>query len=255
VGGHGPGQDLSRRGQGGGAQRGLRQGRRHRGRLLRQQGRQPGRGKGQAAPRQPAAQQLQPARQPLGDRAARPAEFLGGLDVSTALEVTGDQRRPVPVRQAGQLLVQRRPQAVVGRLPVEGRAGHACCLPFVSPAPRRGPAHLQGDAVGDAVQPAAQGGGAAHRPGPAHQHEEGRLEGVGGVGLVGQQAAAGAQDERAVAAEQRLEGRLVAPPHEAVEELAVGLFRRRRADQFADVAQNHAQLHLSHSRALRVGRV
>ncbi len=55
------------------------------------------------------------------------------------------------------------------------------------------------------------------------QDQEGRLEGVLGVPRVGQQAATQAQHHRAVPGHQRGEGRLVAPPREALQQLGVRL--------------------------------
>ena len=53
-----------------------------------------------------------------------------------------------------------------------------------------------------------------------------------------------------MSSQQRLEGGLVARADEAVEKRAVGQMPdRRRSRQFADVAQDHAELHFAHSRA------
>ena len=69
---------------------------------------------------------------------------------------------------------------------------------------------LDRGAIGDAVQPAAQGVAGADRAGLPGQHQEGGLEGVLDVVLVLQHGAAGGQDHRAVAGDQGLEGGLVA---------------------------------------------
>jgi hypothetical protein len=76
--------------------------------------------------------------------------------------------------------------------------------------------------VGHAVQPAAQGLRCPQRAGLADQDEEGGLEGVGGVGLVLQDAAADAQDHGAVPPDQGREGRLVAVVQEQPEQFRVG---------------------------------
>ena len=76
------------------------------------------------------------------------------------------------------------------------------------------------------MQPVAEDGPRSERGGLADQDEERGLEGVLGVGVVAQDAAADAQDHRAVPAHQRGEGRLVAPAEELLQELAVRLTHR-----------------------------
>src|SRR5207248_782973 len=81
-----------------------------------------------------------------------------------------------------------------------------------------GGAGVDGDAVGDAEQPAADVLPPADRRGVAEQDEEGGLECVLGGGRVVQDAAAGGQDEPAVPPHQGGERRRVAVVAEAVDE-------------------------------------
>jgi hypothetical protein len=77
-----------------------------------------------------------------------------------------------------------------------------------------------------------------HRGRPAGQDEEGGLEGVLGRVRLAQQAPAQAQHHRPVASHEGLEGPLVAPADEAIEQLRVA--RRARpggAGQAAEVVQ------------------
>ena len=84
----------------------------------------------------------------------------------------------------------------------------------LGPRPHRHPS-------GDAVQPGPQPAGVADRAGPLHQHQERRLEGVLDVVRVAEDPPADAQHHRAVQCHQRVEGRLVVPRREPLEQLAV----------------------------------
>ena len=80
---------------------------------------------------------------------------------------------------------------------------------------------LLGDARGHAVQPVAKPFGPLDRAGLARQHQEGRLEGVLGILLLTQHAAAHAQDQRAVALHQRGKGVPVKAAAKALQQVAV----------------------------------
>src|SRR5438874_1122998 len=79
-----------------------------------------------------------------------------------------------------------------------------------SAAGRAGPC-VEGDPVGDAVEPAGDGGVLADGTGPAGEGDEGRLKGVLSFVFVAEHAPAHAQDGFAVPPDQQLEGGLVAP--------------------------------------------
>src|SRR5205823_5836083 len=76
-------------------------------------------------------------------------------------------------------------------------------------------------AVGYFVQPVAERLRPLKGTGLLNQDEEGCLEGVLRVVLIPQHTATDAKDQRAVAAEDRLEGALVMPGGGAFEQLAV----------------------------------
>jgi hypothetical protein len=71
------------------------------------------------------------------------------------------------------------------------------------------------------VQPAGQRVGLAYRSGLSSEDEEGGLEGVLGVGLVAQDAAADVQDHRAVPPQEGRESRLVPLAEEPPEQFLV----------------------------------
>ena len=79
-----------------------------------------------------------------------------------------------------------------------------------------------GDPQRDAVEPGAEAIAVPHRAGFLHEHQKRCLEGVVGVGGVGERAAADAPDERAVPTQQRLERSLVGVPGERFQQRGVG---------------------------------
>ena len=86
------------------------------------------------------------------------------------------------------------------------RGSHQSRLPLAGAPPGGGLVGLDGDAVRNLVQPAAQGLAPSDRRGLLDQHEEGGLEGVLDVARVAEDAAADAQHHRAVSRHQDLEG-------------------------------------------------
>ena len=78
------------------------------------------------------------------------------------------------------------------------------------------------------MQPPGQGAGPGQPPGRANEEEEGGLEGVIRARLA-QDVAAGTEDERAVAADEFGEGRLVARGYIALEKFGVGRRRDHRS--------------------------
>src|SRR5262249_443413 len=128
----------------------------------------------------------------------------------------------------------------------------ACGLPLALLPPALVGAGGEGQSVGHGVQPAAQRPGAVQRRGLADQDEEGGLKDVlGGVAVV-QHAAAAPEVQRAVAAPQHFDRRLVAVGQELLQELAVGQGRRRdAADQMAEVIQERVRMRRGHARVLR----
>jgi hypothetical protein len=112
--------------------------------------------------------------------------------VGAALQVAQHDRHPVLLGQPPQLPVEQRSQ-VEPDVSLQRRGlGHVSHLPFPgAPAGGNRPG-LQGGAAGDAVQPVADQLAGHDRGRPAGEDEEGGLEGVLGVLLVGQHAAADA---------------------------------------------------------------
>ena len=93
------------------------------------------------------------------------------------------------------------------------------------------PAHgvvpgLEGHAVGDPVQPRAQRAAPGDRPRFAGEHQKGRLKGVLGVVVVADDAAADAEDHRAVTADEGFKGRFVPLLDEGGKQLTVRRPRR-----------------------------
>ena len=91
------------------------------------------RGRGRhPAPDEPRPQAVAGAGEPAADGPHRPSEFLGGLVVRQAFEVTEHDGGPVLLRQAADLLVENRPLfAPVGM--VEGRSRDLGPPPLVGP--------------------------------------------------------------------------------------------------------------------------
>jgi hypothetical protein len=75
--------------------------------------------------------------------------------------------------------------------------------------------------MGDAMQPVADLGPGEDGSGAADEDQEGGLEGVLGVGLVAQDAAADTQDHGAVTAQQGLKSGPVVARDKALQEVAV----------------------------------
>ena len=89
--------------------------------------------------------------------------------------------------------------------------------------------------MGYTVEPVAHQRPRDHRAGLAHQDQEGRLEGILGVGLVAEHAAADAQYHRPVPPHQGFEGRLVTLTDVALEQL--GIEQARAVGQQGNSAQ------------------
>src|SRR5258707_6893319 len=83
---------------------------------------------------------------------------------------------------------------------------------------------LEGDSIGNAVQPARQSFTLANGRGVPGEGEEGGLEGVLRILIVAQDMPADAPDEPSVALEQNGERRLLARRGEARKELSIGQF-------------------------------
>src|SRR5262249_37948066 len=143
------------------------------------------------------------------DRPLRTAEVPAGFLRGLALQVAEDNGGAVLLRQAVDLLIQDRPKVQSGLTTGPG-GGEGQAAPRPRALPGRAGANAQGDAVGHLVEPAPQGFPSADGAGPPGQRQESRLEGVLDVLGATEQAAGEADDEAAVAPDQRLERRLVA---------------------------------------------
>ena len=162
--------------------------------------------------------------QPAPDRDLRDPELMRRCGVGQPLEIAEHDRRPQPLGQAVDLLVEDLPIGII--LTREMALGCPLGDDLVAPAPTSGaPPGACGHAVRDAEEPARDRPAPADGPRPAGQHEEDGLEGVFGVVGVVEDTPADPQHHRAVPDHQLLEGRfrgLVAPREEPVQELRVG---------------------------------
>src|SRR5947208_15678461 len=79
----------------------------------------------------------------------------------------------------------------------------------------------QSNAVGHAEQPAAERRPPAHRAGLVEQHQEGGLEGVIDIGLIGQYLPARCPDARSMSPDQGSEGGVVALVEVVLQQLPV----------------------------------
>ena len=179
---------------------------------------------GHAAPGQPVAQPLARPGQPAPDRDLREPELMRRRGVGQPLEVAEHDRRPQPLGQAVDLLVERGRVGIVlsGGSLSEVRSATSWSSLRRRAALRR--ARVR-DAMRDPEEPARDRPAPADRAGPAGQHEEGGLEGVLRIVGVMKDAPADPQHHRAVPGHQLLEGRLrglIAPRGEPLQELRIG---------------------------------
>ena len=131
---------------------------------------------------------------------------MGRLCVRHLFEMTQHHRRPVPLRQPADFLVESRHDIVAGLAAKRFRIRHLRCPPFHRTTPGRASVRLDCDAVSDAIEPAAQRTvHAPDRAGLPQQHQECRLEDVLGIIGIVQNAAANGQDCPPVPVHQRLE--------------------------------------------------
>jgi hypothetical protein len=152
--------------------------------------------------------------------------------VCLALEVAEHDRPAIRLRQAGDLVVEDRPNVApqhvrraVGRRDV----GQRGAVNRRAPRPSAGPA---GDPIRHLVEPARDGLPFADGTGPARQDEERGLKGVLGILFLTQDAAAEVEHHRAVPPHQQLERRLVAPTGKAVKQIRIrNLARSEQAVQ------------------------
>ena len=115
-----------------------------------------------------------------------------------------------------------------------------------TPADVIGPG-LDGDAMGDLTQPAAETLLAPDRPTLADEDQEGGLKGVLDVVGAAEDRAADAQYHRPVPLDQGREGRFIPPREEPIQELAVGETGHRPLDEQAvDLSQRAADRRTRH---------
>jgi hypothetical protein len=101
--------------------------------------------------------------------------------------------------------------------------------------------------MGNTVQPVRDGLSLADRAGLTSQDQKGGLNGIFGLLFVVQDLPAGVPHEPAVALYEGGEGSFVSGSSEALQELGIAqLANACRTDQFADVLDNSAKLHLRH---------
>src|SRR5262249_32283461 len=141
------------------------------------QGEQDG-GRRYAAAGQPRPQQVAPPRDPRADRAERPPELPRHRLVREPLDVAEHHRGTILLREPAETPVEGRVQLVALQAVVVVHPGHLRVQGRRNLPPRGGPARLECDATGDAVEPRADRPPLPNRAGLADQQQEGRLEGV-----------------------------------------------------------------------------
>src|SRR5262249_22190230 len=149
-----------------------------------------------------------------------PAGDLGAWAVFQAAE---DERLAEGLGGAGGLPLGEGPELPPSGAGPGGAPPRRAPPPPLLAPPGRGPSGRGGPAAPHSVERAGQGLALADRAGLPGQEEEGGLEGVLGILLLAQGAAADAQHHRPVPPQQRLERRLVVPGQEGVEQVTVGL--------------------------------
>ena len=160
------------------------------------------------------------------DRALRGAEHRRRLRVGPAFEQAEHHDRPEPVGEPGDLGVHGRPH-LVGLDGGRGRRGHRHLVREGSIGPPGAAAGgLQGDQVRHPVQPAGERLASDGR-GRRGEGEEHGLEGVLGVGVAAEPAAAEREHHRPVPADEPGEGVAVGGADVPAEQVGIGVGRRR----------------------------
>ncbi len=181
----------------------------------------------QAAAGEPGAEQVAGTGEPPLDRPDRPPELVRDLLVRLPFEVAEDHRRSVFLGQSADLVMEHRPEFAPRGVELGNRGRHLRALPFVAAAPLGVGSGSHRDPIGDLVKPASQHAAVADRSRLPREHEEGCLEGILRILMLGQDMTANAQDHGAVPAHQDLEGRLRIVLTLAQEEIEQLLVRQR----------------------------
>ena len=159
---------------------------------------------------QPLLQSFLAARQPALECSERPVQALRRLFVRDALETAEDDGQALSVSQAVDLVIDLSAELVVfdavrmfhGDLHGT-RRGLLARLANLDAS-----AQPHGDAMGDAMEPASERIAISHGLRPPREDQERGLKRVFGKVRVVEQPPADAQDHRAVAFDERAEGRL-----------------------------------------------
>ena len=163
-----------------------------------------------AAPGQALAQELPRPGHPPRHRAARPTQLAGGLLVRLAVQATKNQGGAVLGRQFVEFLVKHRLEVAPHGLLSGFYSRHVQNLPFAgAPSCGDGP-RLESRAVGDRIEPTAQGPLTVQRIGSTNEDQERCLKRIFGQMPVAQNPFAYPEHQRAVALDQRGEGSLIA---------------------------------------------
>ena len=141
--------------------------------------------------------------------------------MSHPLQLAQDDRNPVLLGQAAQLAIELQ-ESIVRRL-LPRSSGHRDGRHGAFPPPPPGPVRprLQGRPVRHAMEPDSHLVTRHDRGRPPHEHEEGRLEGVLGIVVIAEDAAADAPDHRAVAMNEGPERLGLSVVHEPIQQLPV----------------------------------
>lgn len=194
----------------------------------------------QSAPLQAPAQLVATALQPSLHGTRRTIQALRCLVLRQPLQATKNDRGAVVLRQVVQFLIEDDEQLARAEFVERRRWRRATAvrLALYSP-PSRVPCP-QGEAKGDAMQPARQRFGTANRRRPAGQHQERGLEHVLGRLPILNDTARQAQHHRPVAVQQRSEGIAIARADKLSQQLPVVLGRAAPPRQEgAQMIQHH----------------
>ena len=128
--------------------------------------------------------------EPGGDGTLRPGQLAGRFLASQPFEFAEDDRKPIFLGQAIDLVVQNAQQLVASPFRLIGDRDAIDDCPLSKAAQIALGPGLLGDAVADSVEPAAQRFVDSQRMGFPHEDQEARLKGIFDVVRIGQDASA-----------------------------------------------------------------
>jgi hypothetical protein len=132
-----------------------------------------------AAPRQSLAEHRPRAYEPPCHGPFRDLELAGRFLPRLPFQITQNEDRPIPTRQASEFLIEYRERVAPGTILSRDRFGDRLDLPFAATGTSR--SGLECGADRDAVKPVPDPVGRAHRLRFADQNQKGCLKSVFGV--------------------------------------------------------------------------